>query len=378
MNNAFPYILLYLFLLFLYYRKKSLSRLYSNVSRIENQFKRIAFFTYLIFYGLRGYIFTDCFQYHEFYEELGQKDITLSYMDALFEPGYIISNIILHSISSNPFFFQFIWTLIDLILLYLLLRRESNQFFLLAFAFLIPFFDGIQMNLFRNIKAILIFFLAIKYIRQRNLLKYTISIFLASTFHLTAWLFWPLYFFIHKNIPKSMIIVCSISVIFYFVGLGSLFSDMILIANLIGGKAERITNSYIDSSEETGFTFGFIYRFILMIYFLVLYKKISSKNQCMLNLGLIYICCSMIFNDVLVMRDRFTALFALSLPCLLPYVAPSINNKFAKNSFIIFNLLCTFAYTYVQHTSPAAKYENLLFGISDKDVAERRVFDTFK
>ena len=373
MIYAIPYLLLYTFFLSLYYRKVALSKQIPNTYKTEKNYIIIALIVYLLFFGLRGYIFTDCYQYHEFYEDLDYPKYTITYIDALFEPGYIISNIILHSISDNPFFFQFIWTLIDIILLYIILRRETNKYFLLAFAFLIPFFEGIQMNLFRNIKAILIFFLAIKYIRQQKLIKYTLSILLASTFHLTALLFWPLYFIINKNMRKSMIIICCTSIIFYFIGLNSLLGDMIVIASFLGGKFERITNSYIDSAEQTGFTFGFIYRTILMLYFLILYKKLSKKNLIMLNLSLLYICCSMFFNDILVLRDRFIALFALAIPCILPYVAPCINSRGRKNMFIILNLLFTLAYTYVQNSQPIAKYENILFGISNKDEVQRRV-----
>lgn len=378
MIYAIPYLLLYTFFLSLYYRKVAFSKRIPNAYKIEKDYIIVALILYLLFYGLRGYIFTDCFQYHEFYEELDQQNFTITYIDALFEPGYIISNIILHSISDNPFFFQFAWTLIDLILLYIILRRETNKYFLLAFAFLIPFFEGTQMNLFRNIKSILIFFWAIKYIRQQKLIKYTLSILLASTFHLTALLFWPLYFFLNKKIHKGMIIICSISVIFYFIGLNSLLGNMVIIASFLGGKFDRITNGYIDSAEQTGFTFGFIYRIILMFYLLILYKRLSTKNQVMLNLGLIYICCSMFFNDILVLRDRFTALFALAMPCILPYVAPCIHNRSQKNLFIILNLLFTIAYTYVQNSNSAAKYENILFGISTKEEAQKRIFNSIQ
>lgn len=378
MNYSIPYLILYTFFLLLYYRKKYVSKRISNISKYKSHYEIIALLTYLIFFGLRGYVFTDCFQYHEFYEQLDQRNFTISYMNALFEPGYIVSNIILHPISSNPFFFQFVWTLIDLVILYIILRRETNQYFLLAFAFLIPFFEGVQMNLFRNIKAILIFFLAIKYIRQKELFKYTLSILLASTFHLTAWLFWPLYFFVNKKIHKSMIIASCISIIFYFIGLNSLLDNMLTIASFLGGKFERITNAYINTAVQTGFTFGFIYRIILMAYLLILYKKLSGKNQIMLNLGLLYLCCSMLFNDILVLRDRFTALFTLAIPCILPYIAPCIKNPNKKNLFIIINLLFTFAYTYVQNSQPAAQYENILFGISNQNDAERRIFNSIQ
>lgn len=376
MIYSVPYLLYYSFLLYLYYLQQKKKNFQRQVSAPKN-YEALALISYILFFGLRGYVFTDCFQYHEFYEKVGSFSSVMEASElSLYEPGYVLANIFLYYICDEPFFFQFIWTFIDVILLYVILKRETGKYFLLAFAFLIPFFEGVQMNLFRNIKAILIFFWAIKYIREKQMIKYLLAILLAMTFHLTAVLYIPFYFFVNKHIPKTMLVISCVAVAFYFIGLSSLFSDMVYIGVLMGGKFDRITNSYIDSAESVGFTFGFIYRLFLLIYFLCLYKKLSNKNQVMLNVAIIYICCNIFFNDVRVMRDRFAALFALSLPCIIPYVSPSINVQKQKRNFIILNMLFTFAYTYVQNSSIPAKYENLLFGISDRSKAQIIIFNS--
>lgn len=376
MIYSVPYLLYYSFLLYLYYLQQKKKNFQRQVSAPKN-YEALALISYILFFGLRGYVFTDCFQYHEFYEKVGSFSSVMEASElSLYEPGYVLANFFLYYICDEPFFFQFIWTFIDVILLYVILKRETGKYFLLAFAFLIPFFEGVQMNLFRNIKAILIFFWAIKYIREKQMIKYLLAILLAMTFHLTAVLYIPFYFFVNKHIPKTMLVISCVAVAFYFIGLSSLFSDMVYIGVLMGGKFDRITNSYIDSAESVGFTFGFIYRLFLLIYFLCLYKKLSNKNQVMLNVAIIYICCNMFFNDVRVMRDRFAALFALSLPCIIPYVSPSINVQKQKRNFIILNMLFTFAYTYVQNSSIPAKYENLLFGISDRSKAQIIIFNS--
>lgn len=374
MIYAIPYILLYTFYLFLY-KKSIYYRGHFSLQSVKN-LENIAIITYLLFFGFRGYIFTDCFQYHQFYETI--DDYSFTSFETLFEPGYVLCNIVLHSINENPFFFQFVWTTIDLYLICKILRRETGDYFLLAFAFLIPFFEGVQMNLFRNIKAILIFFWALKYVRTNSFVKYSLSILLASTFHLTALFYWPLYFILNRKLKYLMFVISITTIGLYFIGLNSLLDDMTAISIIIGGKFERITTAYIDSAVNTGFTFGFLYRSFLLCFLLFLYKKLASKNLIMLNLGILYICCSMTFNDILVLRDRFTALFTLSMTCILPYIPNAINLRFYKIGFVVINMLCTYAYTYVQNSTIAAKYENVLFGVSDRDKAENRIFESLE
>ena len=163
MQFAWPYIALFVLYLLIYAEcsKKRViyrSRLrYKDIAIVEKKHEYLVIAIYLLFYGLRGYIFTDCFQYHNYFEEASWREDSIFETTSLFEPGYVLSNIIIYQFSDSPFFFQFVWTFIDVILLYIILKRETGMYCILAFAILIPFWDGVQMNLWRNIKSILIF-----------------------------------------------------------------------------------------------------------------------------------------------------------------------------------------------------------------------------
>ena len=123
--------------------------------------------------------------------------------------------------------------------MYIILKRETRLYCILAFAILIPFWDGVQMNLWRNIKSILIFCWAIKYIRNRCLWKYLLSILLACSFHLTSLFFLPLYWLINKDNRTICMIISIISVVLYVVGIESFFDNIILIGVLLGGKFDQ-------------------------------------------------------------------------------------------------------------------------------------------
>lgn len=381
MQFAWPYIALFVLYLLIYAEcsKKRViyrSRLrYKDIAIVEKKHEYLVIAIYLLFYGLRGYIFTDCFQYHNYFEEASWREDSIFETTSLFEPGYVLSNIIIYQFSDSPFFFQFVWTFIDVILLYIILKRETGMYCILAFAILIPFWDGVQMNLWRNIKSILIFCWAIKYIRNRCLWKYLLSIHLACFFHLTSLFFLPLYWFINKDNRTIYMIISIISVVLYIVGVESFFENIILIGILLGGKFDRISSGYIASAVDAGFTFGFCFRLFLMTLLLVCYPKLKKKNLIMLNMAFLFLCSNMAFNSVLVMRDRISILFSMGIVCIMPYLIAVLCHSKAKVFIVGLLFAFMFAQVYVQHNTPAAKYENILLGISDKARAKIRIFE---
>ena len=202
-----------------------------------------------------------------------------------------------------------------------------------------------------------------------------LSILLACSFHLTSLFFLPLYWLINKDNRTICMIISIISVVLYVVGIESFFDNIILIGVLLGGKFDRISSGYIDSAVDAGFTFGFCFRLFLMILLLVYYPKLKKKNLIMLNMAFLFLCSNMAFNSVLVMRDRISILFSMGIVCIMPYLIAVLCHSKAK--VFIVGLLFTFmfAQVYVQHNNPAAKYENVLWGISDKTRAKIRIFE---
>ena len=375
-----PYIILFGFLLFLYYQNRKIRKRNILSSKSKKQIlllEFIAIISYLIFYGLRGYVFTDCFQYHRFFENI-DSDVLSNYIEYLFEPGYILANLIISIFTKDAFVFQFIWVLIDVIFIYKILKRETKEYFLLSFAFLIPFFDGVQINLFRNIKAILIFFWAIQYIREKQFTKYIISILIASCFHVTAILYIPIYFIINKYIYKLLLTCSFFALAFYFIGLGSILNIFFSIADSLGGKFVRITEAYINSAVDAGFTFGFIFRLYLLSTLLFLYKRLSTKNIVFLNLAIIYLILNITFNSITVIRDRLSTIFIIGLVGILPYIQQAINSTKKRTIIFILVYIFLFAQVYIQHNTIVAKYTNLISGIENIKDAEYRVFNNLE
>lgn len=374
---ALPYLILFTFLLYLYEISKDTYRncnLYEKASlRDSNSFEKLAILSYLFFYGLRGFMFTDVFEYYDFFNSLGHNNLNLEFNEVAFDPGFVLCSYLCRALYPDYFFFQFVWTLIDVILLYCILKYETGKYFLLSFALLVPLFDGIQINLLRNIKGILLFFYAIRFIRERKFTKYSIFILIGTSFHLSTIILWPFYFFINRDLRKILFVVSIVSVVFYFTDLSFLNSMFILISASMGGKIEAVLTSYENSTVSAGFTLGFLYRFFLLVVLLSKYWTLKRHNLAMLNIAILYICANMAFNSILIMRDRFSALFALGIISILPFLNTSFSLKPAKKMFIFINMVCLFGFVYNPHKSTVAKYTNVITGVESKENAENRI-----
>ena len=134
-------------------------------------------------------------------------------------------------------------------------------------------------------------------------------------------------------------------------------------------------HKYIASAVDAGFTFGFCFRLFLMTLLLVCYPKLKKKNLIMLNMAFLFLCSNMAFNSVLVMRDRISILFSMGIVCIMPYLIAVLCHSKAKVFIVGLLFAFMFAQVYVQHNTPAAKYENILLGISDKARAKIRIFE---
>lgn len=372
MEYSLPYLIYFAFLLLLHGVYCTAKKREANLKKTRRNLDILVVFSFMIFFGLRGFIYTDCFQYYDFFRKSYVYE--LSYLNGWYEPGYILCNQFIGLFTHNFWVYQFIWTGIDLLLLFAILRRECGEKFYLAIAFLIPLWTGNEMNLFRNAKAILIFFWALPYIRDQKIVKYLISIFVASTFHITALFFLPMYFFVNKRLLKLFVVFGVIAIVFYFIGLSDVTSHFLSFGKMIGGRMDIKSVAYTTDVAANIFSFGTLYRLFLLSVAIYTYKRYSKINIEVINISLIYCCVFLALSSILVLRDRFASMFVLGLICWLPNAFECFHSKSAAKMLTFVNILFLFAYTFVQTNNPAAQYENLLTGISTYSQAFSRVF----
>lgn len=146
-------------------------------------------------------------------------------------------------------------------------------FFALTTGFLFASMNGMRQTI-----ALVIFMYAIKYIQERSLLKYSLYLLLAFSFHTSILLAYPFYFFINK-----ISFTGRKWIIFYIITF--IIGDRIDIRNLVVYGASKIpkyqhyvTRFLEDFDEPLSMGLGGIYFFLVGLLVIVLSKNFLQKN----------------------------------------------------------------------------------------------------
>lgn len=110
-----------------------------------------------------------------------------------------------------------------------LCRNNGLLFFTVSLLYL-PFLYVASLNIVRQLIATAIFVFAIRYIIENRLFSYFVAIFIASLFHMSAVVLFPLYWLLKWNIPKKVVFIIFIA-IFLLVYINPLSYISFLVAN---------------------------------------------------------------------------------------------------------------------------------------------------
>lgn len=382
-SYSIPYLifLLYLFVL-VYYDVLFLKKNINNL--------RIRIFTilgFLFFFGLRGFVFSDFVSYYKFFDNVPTIwNSSLFYLfennnNLNYEPGFVIYTYFVKSIIPNYFGWIFVSVLIDIILLDVIIRRYS-KFYVLAFILYFVFGgEAIEFNLMRNVKAILIFLYSLKYIEEHKPVKYFSLNLLALSFHTSAIVFFPLYYFLNKSIDKKVLwFIFSFGVFFVILQIRYLEPIFVYIGNMIGGNVSLLVNIYFSSEfKNIGYgvnfgTFERIFTFFLIVFF---YDKLKEKYRgsvLFLNMYVGFFIIYFYFSEISVILERFSYLFIASYWILYPNILSLVENKVKKYFLFFYCIVIAVLKTYTQNTSVIMKYDNVLWGISNYEIRKDIVF----
>lgn len=373
---SIPYIILFFiyFLLFLWENKMRKKNM--NIKTI----RYFSMFIFVVFFGCRGFIDTDFAVYFPLYENTPTlfdstritkyfSNINKDYLTRI-EPGFKVFAIILKTISSDYFFLQFVSSLIDIILLDYIFRKYSPQYILSFLVFFI--FSGfvIELNLLRNIKSILLFIISLKYIQERNAIKFFILNGIGLLFHSSAIFYFPVYFFLHKKIPLAIVwITFVIGNAIYLAQIKFLTPIVTSLGSLFGGIYSVMADTYSKSdlySTSHGITLGFIERFLTFIIFYKSYDKVGEyiKNKNLLNIFynsfFLYSVSYMFLSEYSIFIDRITTLFVFSYWILYAYFFTTLSERIKSLFTIGLFFFGTFKMAKANNII-IRKYENILW-----------------
>ena len=186
---------------------------------IKNEFFKNKKSNFLIFLIIFLFSFSyqmgsDWLVYQDWYENIFSKlswsDISSQVIDA--ERGYILLNLIFLNLGfSYELFMGTVLSVCTFIILKFI-QKESKNYYLAFYFFLINgFLVALLEPITRQLIAVTFFIIAIKYIKERKVYKYILTIIIATQFHESAFLLLPLYFVIHIKFSIKKVFFITLS-----------------------------------------------------------------------------------------------------------------------------------------------------------------------
>lgn len=342
---------------------------------------------YLIFFGLRGFVLTDWYQYYAIFENLptiwdgglaGIKDDLVLEMYETdenlgvsgMEPLFMYLTIALKSIVPNYFVWVFINTAFDLLILDGFIRRYSSYY---SFSILLFFVFGgliIQINLMRNIKALLLFLVSIRFIEERRFIPFLLLNLLGLGFHTTALFFFPLYFVLYREISVRwmwIILIIGLSLVLFQVQY--IKPILLKLADMIGGRLSVQIKIYFALdfySQAYGLSLGFLERAFTYVVIIINYDKLIKQNRSnviFINVFTIYFIVNSFFTEMFIIVDRVSMLFIFAYWILYAELILLVKDKVLKWFWFSLVIFYGALKLIVMNSNIFSKYDNLLFGI---------------
>ena len=382
MGYSLPYIIVLLLLgicAFLY------EALESEKKKAYAYYCSIAIF--IIFFGFRGYVFTDWTSYAETLRNISWGDVIQIHSDKsdsiIQEPGFSLLCCLCSMVSRNIVFLIIVITTIDLLLFLRFLKRwEINNIAFVWIMFIA--FEGlnIMFNLLRNQLAILIFLNALEYIEKRKPIPYFSLSFLALSFHMSSFIFFPLYFILHKRLTRWAFPAIYFSLLIFYLSKASVLSIIVSILGLGGVLAAKMkvyTEGYTATRELP--IVGTFLTIILISFLTIYYDKVTRtfKHRVMaINSLLIYFVFFYVFAEFKELSSRMSYLFIYPFWVLWIDLTKCLTIK--SNRI----LLCATLYMFALYTItfsmkiPAQQYDNVLFGAKSQTERLRILNKTYE
>lgn len=289
------YILIFIFAVFLYLRTKE-----------KNEQSKLVLGIYLgglaLFVGcadmLGGY---DRYIYGEVFDQLAiitqaNGDVTLSAGYRLYstEWGFLLYNQLLGYMTLNRYVFIFITTIIIYTLLFISISRycRNYPFAVIVFLGLCFFFTFTYL---RQVMAVTIGWLAIKYVIDRKPIQFFLVVFIAFTFHNSAIVLAPLYFVPAKKFDPVLVFFVLIGAL--AIGMGNLLSGLVAESDAFVDAARAEQNANI--IEEGTFRVAYFIEAILFVGLLLskydAFDDNNRKEMVLLNMALIFCAILLVF-----------------------------------------------------------------------------------
>lgn len=328
---------------------------------------------FLFFFGFRGFTCDDWINYYPAFQKCSFEYVNFNVFEYNikwgFEPGFTLLMYLCKIVVDDYHFFVFICTLINTLLIFNFLYKRVENIPLGFILFLS--FGGYEMstNLMRNSIAILIFVNALIYVEKRKPLQYFGLCLFALSFHLSAIMYFPLYFFFHKQCNKwvylALFAVGNIVFLLHipiFLKLVSLFFDD------VGGALQMKVYTYTTSSdlaEMKTLSIGYLERLFTGILVFCYYGKLvdlKEGNKVFINALLCYFLAFFLFSEFGEISDRLSILFVFGYWVIWNDLIECFFIENNKKLFLAFISIYVVMKMVGSTNMITSEYDNVLFG----------------
>lgn len=377
-ENAYPYIL-FILLIFAFW---SFELKYKKTRKLE-QFTLISLsLIYIFFLGFRGFVGYDFYNYYtEYWNPLpivGESHFwTTFFSNNYIDLGFKFYLLIIKNIWNNYSFFIFINTSIDWLLIVYFLRRYTTYYSFSLMIFLVMGGLIFEIDFIRNFKSILLFILSLKYIEKQKATPFFILNLLGFSFHSSALIYFPFYYFISKKINFYWYLplyICS-NILFLF-HIPFLKYILLPLSNLLGEGVSILVARYFENGNFSsyGFSIGYIERTSVALLCFYFYKQFlaNKRNLISINFLLYYLLLFLLSGEVREVTLRLPYLFFFSYAVVIPQIYILAKKKISKQLLITTILIYSVFKVYGLVGLDIYQYENILIG-KYKSIEERQL-----
>ena len=321
---------------------------------------------FLLFFGFRGFCFYDWNVYYPDFQSIPDSLSASLYNGKWYEPGFTTLMVVCKKIYDSYHFFVFVVCLINALLLSRFLYKYIDNIPLGFVIFLCMGGLSIVTDLLRNSIAIFVFMNAIDYITRRKPWHYFAACTLAATFHLSAILYFPLYFILHKEWTKwgfatifligNLILVLRIPVLISLIQAGSFFLD---------STTKEHIDEYTRLLPTLSFqiSIGYIERLFTGVLIFVYYDKLKTiqNSNVFINCMTLFFVMFFMLSEFRTISTRMSMLFAFAyVPIWIDFIKCFLRYR---NKICYLSFLCIYCIIkmYSSSSSIIYHYDNILF-----------------
>lgn len=250
------------------------------------------------------------------------------------EIGYKLLNSFIKTIGLNNHMYLFVIIIIICIMLNInSLNKYTEHFYIGFYVYICLYFWGREMGQVRQAIATALCFYSIRYIKDRNLMKFLLMALLATTFHTTSIIIIPFYFISHKEFKKSFYIMLII--------IGIILTNI----DWIGGAYPLLFKLFPKGAKYIGGIYGYktsilsfqwLRRLLPAFLAIIGMNKLKDKYEyyiISLNLIIFGTFLSLLFHEVGIFVERLFVPLTFVEILIYSYFIDYFNNKYYKNVY---------------------------------------------